>query len=411
MIDAAIVGTGPYGLSLGAHLRQRGIPFRIFGRPMDSWKSRMPKGMLLKSDGFASNLCGADCQFTLRDFCAENHIEYEDFGLPVSLETFCSYGTAFQKRMVPELEDKLVTHIARSGQGFALELNDGETLLARRVVLAVGITHFAYVPPSLAQLPAELASHSSAHRDLEPFRGHSVAVIGAGASALDLAGLLRDAGAAVQLVARSRTLKFHSRGKFPRPLWERVRYPRSGLGPGLKSRFFSNWPMVFHYLPESYRLHAVRVHLGPSGGWFTKDKVIGRVPLLLGYTPKKAAVRNGQVLLELREHNGAEREILVDRVISATGYQVDMSRLTFIDESLRTKLKTAGGAPVLSSTFESSVPGLYFIGLSAANSFGPVMRFAYGARFAASRLTHAFTREALRGPSLAAVPDVATSLK
>jgi hypothetical protein len=57
---------------------------------------------------------------------------------------------------------------------------------------------------------------------------------------------------------------------------------------------------------------------------------------------------------------------------------------------------------VLSSTFESSVPGLYFVGIAAANSFGPVMRFAFGAGFAAKRLTQAMAQALAR--SRASVP-------
>jgi cation diffusion facilitator CzcD-associated flavoprotein CzcO len=52
-----IVGAGPYGLSVAAHLRRHGLPFRIFGSPMQqSWRSNMPAGMFLKSEGRASSL-------------------------------------------------------------------------------------------------------------------------------------------------------------------------------------------------------------------------------------------------------------------------------------------------------------------------------------------------------------------
>lgn len=411
MVDTVIVGAGPYGLSLGAHLRQRGIQFRIFGRLMDSWSSKMPKGMRLKSEGFASNLYGADRQFTLKDFCAQNHIDYQDVGLPVRLDTFCAYGAAFKERMVPELENKMVNQISSAPDGFALKMDDGEMVLARRVVLAVGITHYAFVPPFLANLPPEFVTHSSAHHDLEPFRGRSVAVIGGGSSATDIAGLLHEAGAHVQLVARARELKFHTRGSTERSLWQRIRYPQSGLGPSISSRFFSNWPNVFHYFPESFRLHAVRTHLGPAGGWFAKEMVIGRVPLLLGCAPESAMVKDGQVQLRLREQNGGVRQVSVDHVIAATGYDVDINRLKFVDERLRSKIKTTGTAPKLSSGFESSVPGLYFIGVSAANSFGPLMRFAYGALFAADRVTAELAREFSGSRAVAALPDVVTSLK
>ena len=95
MLNTVIIGAGPYGLSLGAHFRQTGIPFRIFGRPMDSWLAHMPKGMMLKSDGFASNLSDPNSQLSLRKFCAERKIEYGDTGVPVRLDTFTSYGLTF----------------------------------------------------------------------------------------------------------------------------------------------------------------------------------------------------------------------------------------------------------------------------------------------------------------------------
>ena len=96
MLDTAIIGAGPYGLSVAAHFRRSGVQFRIFGRPMDSWRAHMPKGMMLKSDGFASNIYDPESAFTLGQFCAERGIEYADTGIPVSLETFTEYGLAFR---------------------------------------------------------------------------------------------------------------------------------------------------------------------------------------------------------------------------------------------------------------------------------------------------------------------------
>ena len=167
MVEIAIIGAGPYGLSIAAHFRRQGIPFRIFGRLMDSWLEHMPKGMLLKSDGFASNVYDPDGEFTLKKFCAEERIAYSDTGLPIRLETFAAYGLAFRERMVPELEDRMVVNLDRSPDGFLLQLDNGEFVKTRRVVLAVGITHFEHIPENLAHLPAEFLSHSARHRDLE----------------------------------------------------------------------------------------------------------------------------------------------------------------------------------------------------------------------------------------------------
>src|ERR1700732_2490636 len=100
MLNTAIIGAGPYGLSIAAHLRGSGIPFRIFGRPMDSWRAHMPEGMLLKSDGFSSNIDDPRGEYTLGHFCKERGIAYSDSGIPVRLETFSAYGMAFRDRMV-----------------------------------------------------------------------------------------------------------------------------------------------------------------------------------------------------------------------------------------------------------------------------------------------------------------------
>ncbi|MGA9883704.1 MAG: NAD(P)-binding domain-containing protein [Candidatus Acidiferrales bacterium] len=396
-----IVGAGPHGLSLAAHLRSQGIAFRIFGRPMDSWLNHMPKGMMLKSDGFASNLYDPEGSFTLKRFCADRGIEYAEAGAPIRLETFAAYGLAFKEHFVPDVENKLVESIERVAAGFILRLDTGETVAARKVVLAVGITHFEYVPSSLSHLPQELVTHSFHHHDLDRFRGQDVTVIGGGASATDLAGLLHENGSNVRLIARRTSLVFHTKtetGK-RRSLWQRIRYPSSGLGPGIRSRLFSDAPQLFRYFPERLRLHIVRTHLGPSGGWFARDKVMGHIPLLLGYTVERADALGRGVKLELRGADGATQLIETGHVIAATGYKVDVGRLRFLSSDVRSDLRIVDRAPVLTSKFESSVPGLYFIGLAAANTFGPLLRFAYGAQFAARQLSLALAKSGRCAPT------------
>jgi cation diffusion facilitator CzcD-associated flavoprotein CzcO len=396
MVNTVIVGAGPYGLSLAAYLRHSGVPFRIFGRPMDSWKAHMPKGMCLKSDGFASNIYDPKGQLTLEKFCGERGIPYSDTGIPVQLETFCEYGLAFQQRMVPELEDKLIVAIERIPQGYKLRIDDGEVITARSVVLAVGITHFEYVPDALAHLPAEFLSHSARYNDPKVFKGRSVVVVGAGASALDWAGLLHEAGVNVQLVARRSALKFHGKptGQ-PRSLWQRIQKPQTGLGPGWRSSFYSNAPGVFYRLPQDLRLEIVKRTLGPSGGWFIRDKVVGKMPLSLGSTIESAEVQGKQVVLQLRAEDGMKKQIAADHIMAATGYKVQIDSLKFLSAEIRSRMAALEQTPVLSAEFESSLPGLYFVGVAASNSFGPVMRFAYGAEFAARTVSRALAKSLL----------------
>jgi hypothetical protein len=92
------------------------------------------------------------------------------------------------------------------------------------------------------------------------------------------------------------------------------------------------------------------------------------------------------VRLHLSGPDGSE-ELLVDHVIAATGYRADLRRVPFIPSGLRSVIASTAETPILSSRFESSVPGLFFVGVLSANTFGPLTRFAFGAGFAAERVT------------------------
>jgi lysine/ornithine N-monooxygenase len=386
--EIAIIGAGPYGLSLAAHLRTAGVPFRIFGSPMNTWRTQMPKGMFLKSEGFASNLYEPSGTFTLANYCAQQGIRYANVGEPVALETFSAYGLAFQQRYVPELEERSVAALERTGSGFAIRTVDGERATFRRVIVAVGISYFQYLPPELGELPEAAVSHSSGHHHLDEFKGRNVTVIGGGASALDVAALLHQSGAEVQLIARRAKLDFQAPPEQkPRSLPRRLRSPRSGLGTGWRSRLCTDMPLVFHRMPLGFRVRVVRTHLGPAPCWFVKDQVVGRIPMHLGVSLQRAEQRQGSVHLSLMYADGSKHELATDHVIAATGYKVDLGRIPFMDDGLRSQIRSDGDMPALSSDFESSIPGLHFVGASAANSFGPLLRFAFGAHFAARRLS------------------------
>ena len=386
--NVAIIGAGPYGLSIAAHLRERGIEFRIFGSPLRAWRSQMPKDMFLKSEGFASNLYDPQGEFTLERFCAANGLSYAHHDSPVPLDTFSAYGVAFQERFVADLEDELVVALKRIPDGFHLTLDNGETLTARRVIVAVGLNDFRRVPAELAGLPRDVLSHSAEHRDLSGFKGRDVSVIGGGSSALDVVASLRACGAQARLVARRPALKWNMPVKM-HP-WRRW-YPHSGLGGGWRNAFFEHAPMVFRYLPQETRVGIVRSWLGPAGGWPARQAV-EQGPVLLGQALRGAEYRDGRVQLRLLDRTGKETLVTTDHVIAATGYKVDVRRLGFLDKEIQAALRTVEHTPILSQDFESSVPELYFVGLAAANTFGPVMRFLLGARYTARRLTRHFSQ-------------------
>ena len=312
------------------------------------------------------------------------------------MDTFCDYGLAFQKRFVPGLEEVQVTSVARGDGEFTLQLETGDMARARRVVLAVGAGPFKYVPEPLSGLPECFVSHSFDHHDLSRLSVLRVAVIGGGSSAIDLAALLRGRGCEVTLVSRRASPKF-SNAAGPRSgarpsLWRHLRHPSSGLGPGLRSRFSTDAPLLIHALPKRLRFEFARRHLGPAASGVMKDKVIGRVPLLLDRELGAATIEDGRVALSLRDRAGQVESLHVEHLVAATGFCIDVRRLDCVSPSLRKEIATFEQTPILSSSFETSVPGLYVIGPAAAASFGPLLRFSFGARYAARRLTRALAK-------------------
>ena len=183
----------------------------------------------------------------------------------------------------------------------------------------------------------------------------------------------------------------HSREQLQRTLAQAIRRPRSQIGPGWKSRFFTDLPLIFHHLPKPVQNRLVKGFLGPAGGWFLRGR-IDRVPLLAGYQIKGAEATGHRAVLWLKSGNGDARRIETEHVIAATGYRADIRRLAFLSAGITSQLKLLNDVPELSSHFESSIPGLFFVGPAAAHSFGPVLRFACGAGFTANHLSNYLAR-------------------
>ena len=391
--DVVVIGAGPYGLSLGAYLRQSRISHRIFGKPMQSWQNNMPQGMCLKSDGYASTLYDPKGEYTLERFCREQELPYQYSGMPIPLETFVAYGLEFQKRMVPQLEQTDIEHVRKDGNHFLLRTKAGESITARRVVLAVGITHFGFFPEQLKGLPHEAVSHSFEHGNVERFTGKRVLVVGAGASAIDLAASLADIGSDVHIMGRRPKIGFYQPEMDPRPLRRRVLFPRSGLGVGWEYVICVDAPLLFRALPQRFRHRVVRRHLGPIPGWFMKEKVEGRIPMHMSAHITGVRYEEGKVHVQFDQPEKPGQEFVADHVIAATGYKPNMQALRFLDPELVSQVRTEDSTPVLSPTFQTSVPGLHMIGLASANCFGPAQRFAVGAKFTSRHLARHLERK------------------
>ena len=379
--DVAIVGAGPQGLAAVAHLRAQGIETRIFGEPMGFWRRHMPSRMLLRSSWRASHIADLGKRLTLDVFTGTLDRAIPD---PIPIEDFIAYGDWFQRRVAPDVDRRRVVGIAHTGSAFRLLVEDGEDVLANRVVVAAGAHAFARRPQQFATTPAQLVSHTADHSDFSRFAGAHVVVLGCGQSAVESAVLLDEAGASVELVFRAEALTWlPEQPRQPRgaaAIIAAARYAPTDVGP-----FGLNWiaaaPDVYARLPRAVRRDILVRATAPAAAAWLRPRFGG-----VRVAPRKLVVdvvpnRKG-VEVRFDDHSRA----LADHVLLGTGYHVDLARYTFLSEELRRAIATEDGFPRLSDGLESSVPGLHFLGFAAAGTFGPVMRFVVGGEYAARSL-------------------------
>jgi FAD-dependent urate hydroxylase len=382
--EVAVIGAGPYGLAVTAHLRAANLRVRVFGETMSFWRQHMPKGMKLRSPWIATHIAHPHGNYPLNDYFGEN-------GLPcpklLPIENFIGYGHWFQAHVAPDLDTRAVIRVDKyDNNSFRLILDDGEDVVAKRVVVATGLHEHEYRPSTFDGLPLSLVSHSSEHTASERFRGRYVAVIGRGQSACESAALLHEAGANVEIICRGNLVwngDPATRGalrKMVRPLLKNALIPPSQVGP-----FPFNWlvesPGIIRHLPEQARDRLNTHCLRATAILWLKSRLQG-VAISEGRRVMNARRDGDRIALTL--DNGSRQ---VDHVLLATGYRIDVNQMSILDPKLRARIARYDGSPVLSGSFESSVSGLHFVGASAVASFGPLLRFIAGAGFAARRVT------------------------
>jgi len=345
----------------------------------------MPKGMLLRSPLEGSHLSDPAGALSLQAYAAAKG---NPLTAPFPLHRFTDYGRWFQNHVAPDLDSRKIDRVEKNGSGFQLTLQDGENLKARRVVIAAGIMPFAWHPQEFRSLPSSLASHASAHTDLSRFSGKKVAVIGGGQSALESAALLNEMGAEVEVLVRTPIVRWLWRSPWVhtcRPI-ARMLYAPPDVGQAGVSHLVAR-PNLFRRLPRLVQNRLAVRAIRPAGAAWLKPRC-QHFPISTGRAVVSTATLGDRVILKLGD--GSERR--VDHVLLATGYRVDISRYPFLTPGLLSSIRQIGGYPQLDVGFESSVPGLHFLGAPAAWSFGPLSRFVAGSAFTARELTRKILR-------------------
>jgi Pyridine nucleotide-disulphide oxidoreductase len=378
--EVAILGAGPYGLSVAAHLPS--FEKQVFGATMAFWQNHMPKGMRLRSPREASNISAPGRRFSLEDFEREHNLEAVQ---PLPVETFIEYGMWFQRRIVPPPDERAVQLLERENGCFRLTLEGGDSLVSRAVVVAAGIRSFAWRPPEFAQLASDRVSHSVDLVDLSSLRGQKVLVVGGGQSAVESAALLHEVGATVALLVRAPRINWLTRSGLlhkAKPL-RRMLYAPSDIGPAGVSWLIA-FPDAFRRLPRRLQDPLALRSIRPAASAWLLPRV-RELAITTGRSVDAARVADGHVEITL---DGGDARA-VDHVLLATGYCVDIAKYEFLSPRLLGDIAREGGYPRLGKGFETSISGLYFVGAPAAWSFGPLFRFVAGAEYAAASLASA----------------------
>ena len=390
-----MIGAGPYGLSTTAHLLNSGVQPYVFGEALSFWKENMPAKMLLRSRSEASNIDAPQKHLSLKAFQRAIKRKIPE---PVPVEDFIAYGEWLQKQVAPNLDGRKVTKVSRNGSGFVVSTNDGESLHATSVVLALGIGPFSQRPEQFAGVPREVAPHTCDLRDLSQFRGKRVAVVGKGQSALEYAALLHESGAQVQVITRAPALIFRPyawkkhlfRALTSGPLlpFSYKVIPPTDLGDVRTARKMADPDKFRRQTPEVQEM-LIKACTRPIGAYWLEPRLKG-VIIKTRMSVTQAENTNGKVKLTFSD--GARDQ--VDAVVLATGYKIDMSKYPTLDGGLLKDVQQdAEGYPVLTTGLQTTVPGLYMAGVIAEKALGPTLRFVTGTSNAGPRVAAAITKK------------------
>lgn len=379
-VDVAVIGAGPFGLSVAAHLPHRAV--RVFGEPMQTWRTRMPPDMLLRSDWEETSLSAPRDRGSISIWAQAAGERREE---PIPLQKFLRYADWFRSTFVRESDPADVVAVDRAGALLRVTTRAGDEVDARRLVVAVGVTPFPYAPPPFDAALGEDLGFAIERQDYSAYRGGRVVVVGGGQGGLEAAALALRAGAEVELIVRSQLRWFtdrepyRPRGPLHRRLY-RLAYPVVGYGPPPLNRLALH-PDAFAALPAPLRRRAAARILRAGGSPWVRSVVEGKIALTEGVAVEDLRRADGG--FDLRLSDGSTRR--ADAVVVSAGFRFDLDRLGFLSPAVKAAIAVGDGWPVLDRGFRSTDPDVLFVGFAAEHRFGPIARFVSGSRFTAHR--------------------------
>lgn len=365
MIDVLIIGAGPYALSIGAHTKESGLDYLIVGLPMDFWENKMPSEMFIRTQLEYSNLSDPKNRYSLKQYQKEKDLE---LGFPLKRTTFVDYGKWFADKAGLEIEKDFVEKLTKNGNVFTATTETGRIILARNVVVAVGLTNSHYIPKELENFSSMFVSHTASHTEYTCFKDKSVIVVGGGQSAWEAAALLHLASANVILCYRR---------------------PSRVMAPEGMNQVQHEIASKFYYYPVEEKEKYRKMLEIPTVSNFLVPLVEGKVTQKSSISLEKVEVTNQQKLVV---YFSSGETITADHIIVATGYRYHPKKITFLSSFHSKLLLEENGCPQVDESFQSSINGLYFAGPATSYSHGPAFRFIAGVAYTALNIVRSLVK-------------------
>lgn len=400
-IDLAVVGAGPHALTLVAHLLQkkksmrgRFLVFDPSGTWMNRWNYQFAALEIPHLRSPAVHQPDPD-PHALRTFAESRPNElFPPYDLPGTglFQDFCQEVIRrwqLQSDVYPAQVVRIEPLNHRHRPRFCLELSNGQTVVARRVVIANGGGQ-PHLPEWVGQIPKNyppdrlLHSHQVDLRKLQ-LQGERVLIIGGGLTSGHLAVGAIQRGAQVFLMSR-------------RSVYEKLFDADPGwLGPKYLKHFWaeSNWHARWHMIQQAR-----------NGGSMTPAMLMqlrrlerdGRVVFYEQCQVSQAQWTGDRwrICCNNSAVHGCIQHQQIDRIWLATGSQLDATNHPLLKNVLDAyPVEIVNGLPVGDEYLRWRGCELFVMGGLAALRVGPTARNLSGARAASDRIVPALTKSSL----------------